>query len=108
MDLRAKTIFVCLTLNTFTAFSQTAPGDFTSIDIFRDFPAVNGNPSLDYWLADVQRTHSWQNDDGIYQFGLTGDKRIMGDWLGTHHLQMGIFRPSVGIWALDWNDNRVP
>ena len=38
-------------------------------------------------------------------FGATGDVVIFGDWDGSGKTKMGIFRPSVGMFALDMNGN---
>jgi hypothetical protein len=55
---------------------------------------------------DVNGNIAW--DAGIDQanfFGATGDTVIFGDWDGSGKTKMGIFRPSVAMFALDMNGN---
>jgi hypothetical protein len=55
---------------------------------------------------DVNGNIAW--DPGIDQaafFGTTGDTIIYGDWDGTGTTKVGIFRASVGMFALDMNGN---
>src|SRR5262249_56621979 len=39
-------------------------------------------------------------DDGVLQFGPVGSIPVVGDWLGTGHLGIGVFDPSTGTWFL--------
>ena len=88
------------------AFGDTPAGDFNRIGIYRQFGLNQaGYPILSNWYVDSSGSQSYQAPDPVYVYGLNGDVPIMGDWTGTHHLQMGIYRG--GLWAIDWNDNHT-
>ena len=43
--------------------------------------------------------------DASLSWGLPGDIQVIGDWNGDGKDDIGIFRPSSGIWSLDSNGN---
>jgi len=43
--------------------------------------------------------------DKSVSWGLTGDIPVVGDWNRDGKDDVGIFRPSKGIWSLDSNGN---
>ena len=81
------------------------PGDYTNIGVYRAAP--DGGVSL--WIVDSNGNHAYDSTDQVFSFGLADDIPIMGDWTGTHHLQMGTYRcdttSNYGYWYIDWNDN---
>lgn len=44
-------------------------------------------------------------DQCVENFGQAGDLPVIGDWNGTGGEEIGIFRPSNGLWYLDRNGN---
>src|ERR1035438_1709554 len=85
------------------AFCQ-APGDFNKIGVYHQNGVDhNGYPLLSVWYVDSNGNFAWDAQDSTYAFGLNTDLPVMGDWTGTHHLQMGVYRG--GLWLVDWNDN---
>jgi len=65
-------------------------------------------PSTGKWYLDL-------NGNGIMDdcpaggclapFGQSGDRPVVGDWLGIGTAQIGVFTPSTGLWKLDRNGN---
>jgi hypothetical protein len=45
--------------------------------------------------------------DKVFQFGLTGDTPVVGDWNSDGKDDIGIFRPGKGIWSLDSDGNYI-
>jgi hypothetical protein len=65
-------------------------------------------PSSGQWLLDGNgngQLDSCGTDICIQQFGANGDLPIVGDWDGTGHVRVGVFRPGTGEWFLDMNGN---
>jgi pimeloyl-ACP methyl ester carboxylesterase len=61
------------------------------------------------WFLDLDGNGQWDGCgvDGCYTFGTTGDMPIVGDWNGDGVDEIGVFRPSTGMWYLDRNgDNQ--
>jgi hypothetical protein len=56
---------------------------------------VNGNFKFDAGI------------DTFRSFGLDGDIPVAGDWDGTGVVRIGVYRPSLGAWFLDLNNNGV-
>lgn len=64
-------------------------------------------------------TGEWRLDDGngqwdgcgvdtcISSFGTSSTLPVVGDWTGTHTIQLGVFDPTTGMWQLDRNGNDV-
>ena len=51
-------------------------------------------------------TNVWEVSDVSLSWGLPNDIPVIGDWNGiTETSEIGIFRPSSGIWSLDSNGN---
>jgi hypothetical protein len=43
--------------------------------------------------------------DRAYNYGLTGDIAVSGDWSGDGITKIGVFRPSTHMFYLDYNGN---
>jgi hypothetical protein len=43
--------------------------------------------------------------DSCFDFGVSGDLPVVGDWNGAGADKIGVFRPSLGQWFLDLNGN---
>ena len=52
-------------------------------------------------------TISGKSSDKSLSWGLPGDIPVIGDWNGDGKDDIGIFRPSSGIWSLDSNGNYI-
>ena len=57
------------------------------------------------WLVDRNASGGWSGAtlDGLYSFGQPGDVPVTGDWNGDGRGKIGFFRPSTGMWLLDYN-----
>jgi hypothetical protein len=62
-----------------------------------------------YWLLDADGNHAWDAPpDLAYAYGgIAGDVPITGDWNGTGHTCIGIYRPKHGLFLLDSNCNGI-
>jgi hypothetical protein len=71
----------------------------TEIGVFR--------PSIGWWFVDVNGDGTWSGCgvDGCYNFGISVDLPVTGDWNGDGFTEIGVFRPSIGWWFLDYNGN---
>ena len=71
----------------------------TEIGVFR--------PSIGWWFVDVNGNGTWNGcgTDGCYNFGIAEDLPVTGDWNGDGFTEIGVFRPSIGWWFLDYNGN---
>jgi len=45
--------------------------------------------------------------DRAYNFGITGDLPVSGDWNNDRISEIGVFRPSTHIYYQDFNGNGV-
>ena len=70
-------------------WSGTGPAD--QIGVFR-----NGA-----WYVDNLGINTYSPADAVYQYGLPGDKPVVGNWDGTSPKKIGVFRPSGGYWVLN-------
>jgi hypothetical protein len=59
------------------------------------------------WLLDVNGNHQFDSPpDDVFAFGgVPGDIPITGDWSGSGTTKIGIYRPSNGLFILDYNGN---
>ena len=65
-------------------------------------------PSTGEWFLDLDGNGKWDGcnvDRCVVSFGEAGDLPVAGDWNGTGHGRIGVFRPSSGEWFLDLNGN---
>ena len=64
--------------------------------------------SYGMWYLDRNGNEKWDgctNDKCLGRFGTKGDLPVVGDWDGTGKVRIGVFRPSTGMWYLDFNGN---
>jgi hypothetical protein len=69
----------------------------TKIGIFR--------PSIGWWFLDYNGNGQWDgcSTDRCYNFGISEDTPVTGDWDGNGKTEIGVFRKSIGMWFLDYN-----
>jgi hypothetical protein len=74
---------------------------FSDIGVFR--------PSTHLFYLDYNGNGVWNGApaDRSYNFGITGDKPVSGDWNNNGFSDIGVFRPSTHIFYLDYNGNGV-
>jgi hypothetical protein len=72
---------------------------FTEIGVFR--------PSTHMFYLDYNGNGAWNGAvvDRQYNFGITGDIPVSGDWDDNGFTEIGVFRPSTHIFYLDYNGN---
>ena len=94
---------------------QPVAGDWfgtgvVSLGVFRCPPAVAGTRGVCQWYIDANNNGKWDGvagGDAIWNFGLTGDQPIVGDWTGDGISKIGVMRcpaigqPGVCTWYLD-------
>jgi len=71
----------------------------TEIGVFR--------PSTHTFYLDWNGNGKWDGavTDRAFNFGLSGDIPLSGDWRGFGTTEIGVFRPSTHMFYLDWNGN---
>ena len=64
-------------------------------------------PSIGWWFVDVNGDGTWSGcgSDGCYNLGIAEDLPVTGDWNSDGFTEIGVFRPSIGWWFLDYNGN---
>jgi hypothetical protein len=64
-------------------------------------------PSTHSFYLDYNGNGVWEGTgtDRAYNFGLTGDSPVSGDWNGDGISAIGVFRPSTHSFYLDYNEN---
>jgi hypothetical protein len=62
-------------------------------------------PSTHLFHLDYNGSGTWNGAviDRTYNFGLTGDLPVSGDWNGDGNAEIGVFRPSTHLFHLDYN-----
>ena len=60
-------------------------------------------------VVDANGNYTWDGSDTdvFTRWGLPCDRPVVGDWNGDGKSDIGIFRPSSGIWNPDSNGNHV-
>ena len=78
-----------------------APPVASKIGVFR--------PSTHIYYQDFNGNGVWNGAgvDRAYNFGLTGDIPVSGDWNNDGKSEIGVFRPSTHIYYQDFNGNGV-
>ena len=64
-------------------------------------------PSTHVFYLDYNGNGAWNgaSTDRQYNFGITGDLPITGDWNNNGKSEIGVFRPSTHMFYLDYNGN---
>ena len=65
-------------------------------------------PATGVWYVDRSGNGTWNGctiDGCLGSFGVSGDQPVPGHWSGAARSEIGVFRASVGAWALDPNGN---
>jgi hypothetical protein len=72
---------------------------FSEVGVFR--------PNTGMWYVDLNGNDQWSGcgGDGCHHFGMEGDLPVAGDWNNGGPAKIGVFRPSTGMWYLDYNGN---
>ena len=73
----------------------------TEIGVFR--------PSTHLFYLDYNGNGVWNGAsvDRSYNFGISGDIPVSGDWNADIRTEIGVFRPSTHLFYLDYNGNGV-
>jgi hypothetical protein len=73
----------------------------TEIGVFR--------PSTHMFYLDYSSNGAWNGavTDRAYNFGITGDIPVSGDWSADGISEIGVFRPSTHMFYLDYSGNGV-
>ena len=64
-------------------------------------------PSTHLFYQDYNGNGVWNGTliDRAYNFGLTGDIPLSGDWNGDRMTEIGVYRPTTHLFYLDYNGN---
>jgi hypothetical protein len=64
-------------------------------------------PTTHLFYLDYNGNGAWNGAavDRTYNFGITGDMPISGDWNSDGRTDIGVFRPSTHLFYLDYNGN---
>ena len=64
-------------------------------------------PSTHLFYPDYNGNGVWNGSvvDRSYNFGITGDIPVSGDWNIDGRTEIGVFRPSTHLFYLDYNGN---
>jgi hypothetical protein len=88
--------------------SETTVCDYAT-NIWVDISSELGvfRPSTHTFYLDYNRNGAWNGvvTDRAFNFGLTGDVPVSGDWNNDGLTEIGVFRPSTHMFYLDYNGN---
>ena len=64
-------------------------------------------PGTGMWYLDLNGNDQWSGcgTDSCIHFGMSGDLPVAGDWNNSGPAKVGVFRPTTGMWYLDYNGN---
>jgi photosystem II stability/assembly factor-like uncharacterized protein len=81
-------------------------GHISQIGVFRKTPTLL-NGVLTNWFLDLDGDRQWSGcvSDECDYFGTDGDLPIVGDWNNDGFDEIGVFRPSTGLFYLDHDGN---
>ncbi len=86
-----------------------------ALQIFADDLTLGGAPRADRpgvrrdvrFLLDADATSGWSSGDAVASFGVVGDFPVAGDWDGDGRDEIGVWRPSNGLFYLDIDGDRA-
>jgi parallel beta-helix repeat protein len=62
-----------------------------------------------FWILDKNGNFQWDGtgtgSDLVAGFGMAGDTPVVKDWNGDNQPEIAVFRPSSGLWIIDYNRN---
>jgi len=90
----------CSSCHTFSR-TQTQQNSTTKIGVYR--------PSTHIYYQDYNGNGVWDGGliDKSYNFGISGDLPVSGDWNLDGRTEIGVYRPSTHIYYQDYNGNGV-
>jgi len=97
-----------LTVTNANGADTTNPGTMITVTIPASKIGVFRNSTHLFYL-DYNGNGVWNGalTDKSYNFGISGDKPITGDWNSDGITEIGVFRPSTHLFYLDYNGNGV-
>ena len=99
---------VSLTVDNIAGSNMTTRFNYINVTHVTDKIGVF-RPSTHIYYQDFNGNGVWNGAgvDRAYNFGLTGDIPVSGDWNNDRISEIGVFRPSTHIYYQDFNGNGV-
>ena len=99
---------VSLTVDNIAGSNMTTRFNYINVTHVTDKIGVF-RPSTHIYYQDFNGNGVWNGAgvDRAYNFGLTGDIPVSGDWNNDGKSEIGVFRPSTHIYYQDFNGNGV-